>query len=287
MADDWVRIGRVVGLLSVIGITVTSSGFAQNALRRGAAVQPVAFVKKGDLLLGLGAGYAADVSVPLIAVEGNMTRVGTLQISYAVADRVIVELHGDPYLSLTVDTMGAPPIEPDEGVFDGKSTGAGDFGFGFSFLPFGDADGFAAGGRLEFNIPDSNQAEGLGTNTTNIRLTVLGSYGRGPLLITGDFGIAILEAPLENFEQNDVIAYSAEFLYALSPAVPLRLYAGVVGRASTRGVVPIGTEDLGEVRLGLDYGLGRWLLDLAGLVGYAGNSPDWGVNGGVSFLIGP
>jgi len=64
-----------------------------------------------------------------------------------------------------------------------------------------------------------------------------------------------------------------------------RLVAGVDGRASTRTRVPVGTEDRGYVRVGADYRFGRWLVDLAGLAGYAVSSARWGVGGGVALLF--
>jgi hypothetical protein len=280
--------------LGILLAVAAPNGHAQNALRRDAPIQPLALARTGDLLFGFGAGYESGVTVPLIAAWGDMTRIGIVKVAWAVADGVILEFGGDAYRALTVDSLGAdPPVEPDEGVFDGKSTGAGDFYAGISFLVFrggaegvGGGPGFGVGGRLEFNIPDSNQAEGLGTNTTNIRMSVLGSYGNGPWLVTGDVGIAILEAPLVNFEQNDVIVYSAEVLYGPHAALPLRVYAGVIGRASARSTVPIGTEDTGDVLAGADLRLGRWLIDASGAIGYAGLSPDWRVTGGIALLVG-
>ncbi len=58
------------------------------------------------------------------------------------------------------------------------------------------------------------------------------------------------------------------------------------GRVSTRGEVPLGTEDLGRARVGADYRRARWLVDGGGFLGYAGNSPDYGVFGGVAYLLG-
>ena len=274
-------------LAAAVLLLTPAASRAQNALRRGAPIQPVALAHKGDLLLGAGAAYGTSVTVPLIAVEGDLTRLGILDLIWAPGDGVILEVRGDAYRALTIDTIGDnPPVPPDEGVADGKSTGAGDFTVGISFRALGGGEGLTLGGRFEFNIPDSNQAEGLGTNTTNIRMTVLGGYASGPLVITGDLGVGILEAPLENFEQNDVVAYSAELFYRFELPARLRLFAGLYGHASTRGEVPIGTEDQGEVSFGADLKLGRWLFDFGGLVGYAGNSPDWGVGGGVSLTLG-
>ncbi|MGD2215539.1 MAG: hypothetical protein PVJ64_02235 [Gemmatimonadales bacterium] len=237
------------------------------------------------MLVGFGAAYEENVTSPLVAVEGDLTRIGMLELSWAVADRAVIEFYGDAYRALAVDRMGTPPAEPDEGLADGKSTGAGNLCVGISLLVFGDAQGFGLGGRFQFRIPSSSQGEGLGTNTTDVGMTLLGSYGNGPLLATADVGIASLEAPLENFEQNDVVSYNAEVLYSLRRARPLRLFAGVTGRASVRSRVPIGTEDLGELLLGADYRLGRWLIDASGFVGYAGNSADWGVRGGVAAVF--
>ncbi len=259
---------------------------AQVSLRRGAPVQPVALAKQGDLLLGLGAGYEADLHAPLVSVEGDLGRIAVLHLLYAVADGVVLEVRGDAYRVLSVDSLGVPVVDPDEGLLDGRSSGAADFRAAVAFRLIGGDQGLAGGGRFEFNIPGSNESEGLGTNSMNIRLGVLGGYRRGPLVVTADVGVAILEAPLENFEQNDVIAYSAELVYSPRRLHHLRLYAGLDGLASTRDRVPVGTEDLGVVRFGVDYRLGRWLLDAGGLVGYAGNSPDWGLAGGVSFTAG-
>lgn len=272
------------GFMAFSWVATASVGFAQSQLRRDTPVQPVALVKKGDLLLGAGAGYESDVRVPLLALDGDLTRV-MVHLVYGLADGVLVEIRGDAYRALTVDRMGTPLVEPDEGVTGGTSTGAGDFLARLLFTLFGDDRGFAGGARLEFNIPSSKEREGLGTNSINVRASLLGTYGRGPFRITADFGLAILEAPLENFKQNDVVVYSAELLYRLPRRRSLRLFAGLDGRASTRGTVPVGTEDLGEVSFGADYLVGSLLLDAAGHVGYAGISPDWGVTGGVSLLL--
>jgi hypothetical protein len=271
----------VLGLLTPAGATV----HAQNALRRSAAIQPVGLVARGDLLIGIGATYESNVARPLVAVVGDLWRLGVVRVSWAAADGVLVEVSGDFRRVLTVDSMGVPPVNPRPDLLNGRSSATGDFAVAFSFLVLGDGDGLGAGGRLKIELSNSNEKDGLGTNTTNVRLSLLGSYGKGPFQFTGDVGIGILEAPLENFEQNDVVVYSAELLLAPLADVRLRMFGGIDGRASTRNRVLIGTEDLGEFYLGLDYRLGRWLIDTAAGLGYAGSSPDWKVAGGISFLI--
>ncbi len=269
----------------LVGLGSGANGaYAQVSLRRGAPVPPVALAKRGDLLLGVGAGYEADVRAPLVAVDGDLTRVAVLHLLYAVADGVLIEVEGDAYRVLSVDRLGAPLIEPHESLIRGESRGSSDVRAAFAFRLLGGDQGLAVGGRFQFNIPGSDASKGLGTNSLFVRVGALGGYRRGPLVAMGELAIAILEAPVDNLEQNDVVAYSAELLYSTRRV--LRLYLGVDGRASVRATVPPGTEDLGAARFGVDWRLGSWLLDLGGLVGYAGNSARWGVTGGAAFTLG-
>ncbi|MBI4513890.1 MAG: hypothetical protein HY702_07245 [Gemmatimonadetes bacterium] len=285
------RLGLLLWLRVALGLALWLGGArtapAQSHLRRSPPVQHAASAKRGDLLVGLGAAYASNVRVPLLDIDGDLTRIGVADLAFAPADGIVVEFRTDLYRALTVERFGpSPAVEPDEGVADGKSTGSGNVRIIGLFRLLGGAQGLSGGLHLELTIPSGNQREGLGTNTTDVRVSGMASYGDGPLRLTGDVGVAVLEAPLESFEQNDVIVYSAELLLRLSQKHPARLYAGVDGRASTRGRVPIGTEDLGELRVGGDYAIGRWLVDAGAAIGFAGISPEWEANGGISWLVG-
>lgn len=265
-----------------LGGTLLAPLPAVGQLRRDPAVQPVATVHAGDLLLGLGAAWGADARFPLSALTGDLLSAPRVSVAWGMASRVVLEVRGDAYQVLSVDEAGPSNVPLDEGVADGTTADAGDFRIGLLFAPIGSEDGFSAGGRLEVKLPNSDESKGIGPNTTDFRASLLAGFGRGPWRFTGDVGIGILEAPLESFEQNDVAVYSAELLYAL-PGRRARLAVSLDGRASTRGHVPIGTEDLGEVRVGADLRLGPWLLDADLLAGYAGNTPDWGFGTGLAW----
>ncbi|MFQ5889482.1 MAG: hypothetical protein ACE5JR_05465 [Gemmatimonadota bacterium] len=279
---------RLALLLSVdllLGL-VALPGHAVAQLRRAPTVQPVAEVSRGDLLVGGGSGYAADAEFPLSALAGDLVSVARLTVAYGLASRVLVMLEGDVYRVLTVQRAGLPAIPLDPGVADGTSGDVGDFRIGTLFSPIGGREGLSGGLRMEVKLPNSDETKGIGTNTTDFRFGVLGSYGVRRLRVTADVGVGILEAPLESFEQNDVLMYSGEILLRIA-AGRGRLALGVDGRASTRDRVPLGTEDLGELRFGADYRAGGWLLDAHLSLGYAGTSPDWGVSAGVARLAGP
>ncbi len=255
----WTRV--LPGLFGPAALLLATPWPAAAQLRRDPSVQPIAEARAGDLLIGLGASYGAP------------------------AEALVIELRGDLQNVLHISGRDSSHVDLQDGVADGTTNDFGDFRIGVGLLPLGGDSGLSGGIRVEVKLPNSNETKGIGTNTTDVRLSVLGSYGAGDLRLTGDLGIAILEAPLENFEQNDVVVYSAELLYRPRGG-SWRLGLGIDGRAATRDRVLVGTEDLGEVRGIAEYGSGAWVLDLEGAVGYAGTSPDWAVRGGVSFRPG-
>ena len=265
-----------------MALLLATPAAAAAQLRRDPAVQPIVEACPGDILLGLGASYGARQSFPLSGLTGNLLSLGTITFAYSPAAAVVVELTGDLQNVLHITGRDSSHVELEDGVADGTTHDFGDFRIGVALMPFGDQQGLSGGVQVEVTLPNSNERRGIGTNTTDVRLAALGSYGAGELRLTGDLGIAILEAPLENFQQNDVVVYGAELLYRPRGG-GWRVGLGVDGRASTRGTVPVGTEDLGEVRGIAEYGPGAWVLDLDVAIGYAGTSPDWALRGGVSF----
>lgn len=261
------------------GAVPPSEGHAQ--ARRDPTVQPVSEVVAGNVLFGGGLAYGYGLSFPLSGLEGDLLSVGRLTIAYGLADRVLLEVRGDLWRTLSVDREGPSAVPLDADALDGRSGDFGDFRIGFLFAPFGSSQGFSAGAHVEVKLPNSDEKKGIGVNTTDVRLALLGSYGSTRWRATASLGVGILEAPLENFEQNDVFVYAGEIVYRAGSRV--RLALGVEGRASTRGRVPVGTEDVGEAVLGVDYHVGPWLLDMAMTGGVVADSPDWGIRVGWSY----
>lgn len=250
-------------------------------LRRDPALQPVPDVRRGEWLIGLGAAIGFDAAFPLSGLSGDLASLGRLTFAYGLGDGVLLEIRGDAWRVLTIDERGESRVPLDPGVEDGRTSDAGDFRIGFLFTPIGSRSGFAAGGHVEVKLPNSDETKGIGPNTTDVRVAALASWGAARWRATGSLGIGILEAPLESFEQNDVLAYAAELLLKLGSRV--RLALGVDGRAATRGRVLAGTEDLGALTLGADWRHGAWTIDAGVSRGLATSSADWSVGVGLSW----
>jgi hypothetical protein len=276
MAGWPVRCALAGTLLSML------AGSLHAQARRDPAVQPVIEIEAGDLLVGAGLGYEANRSFPLSGLSGDLWSLGRLTFVYGLARAVAIEVRGDLQHVLTIEGRGESAIELSPATDGASTSDFGDFRVGVLLMPFGGSEGLSGGAHVQVTLPNSDEKKGIGTNTTDVRLSLLGSYGSGPLRVTADVGVAILEAPLQTFEQNDVLAYSGELLYRTGH---VRLALGVDGRASTRGRVPIGTEDLGEVRTGFDVRFGAWLLDAEVAAGYAGSSSDWAFRAGAAYAL--
>ena len=238
----------------------------------------------GTLLVGVGAAAEADASFPLAGLQGDLLRV-PVALSYSFAPGAVLYLRGDALRRLEVERRGPSPVELDPGVDDGTTSGAGDVRIGTLVRLAGRADGLSAGLHLDVTVPSSDERSGVGTNTTDLAISAFGSWGGGPWRASADLGVGILEAPVADFVQNDVVVYAAEVTWR-RPDASYRLGLSASGRASTRGSVPLGTEDSGRVAGSVEWLRGPWRADGAVAVGVAGTSADWSLEVGLARVFG-
>ena len=121
--------------------------------------------------------------------------------------------------------------------------------------------------KFGFIMPNSNQARGIGTNTTNVFALVALEEQLRKLTVFGNLGLEILQAPNALFTQNDVLIYGSAFRYPILGKV--NLVGEVNGLYSSRNIndALIGTQSTGQARLGLQIVAGGFTWDLAGIRG--------------------
>lgn len=237
------------------------------------------------LLVGVGTALGWDAEFPLSGLEGRVFTPARLTVAYAFAPGAVFRVEGEAVRVADVDREAPSRVPLDESIEDGHTHDAGDIRLSTLFRVVGGAEGLSGGLDLSVKLPSSNESRGIGLNTTDFFGSVYGSWGSDGLRATAELGVGVLEAPLESFVQNDVLVYGGELLYRPGDG-PLGLALGVSGRENTRGVVPVGTEDRGRLRLAGEYRQGRWILDAGVTKGY-GTSPDWSVEAGVARVFEP
>lgn len=246
-------------------------------------MQPVG-VEGGEVLVGVGFTRTANAVFPLAGLGGDLNAFPVLHAAWAIGPHAVLELKGAARKVLSIEARDpAPAIELDPSVRDGTTRDVGDFEFAVSLAPIGGPKGFSAGGHLGVKLPNSDETLGIGTNTTDVTIAALLSWGSARWRATGWFGAGILEVPAEPFEQNDAFAYAFEALWAAVPG--WRLSWGIRGRASTRRVSPPGTGDLGELRATVEWRRGPVAIDAALGHGITEMSGDWNIRAGVGWTL--
>jgi hypothetical protein len=147
----------------------------------------------------------------------------------------------------------------------------------------------AIGMKFGFQLPNTDQARGIGTNQINVFSKAILQKkfgvrpGRSPRAnIYGNIGLGIMTAPLAGFTQNDVLLYGLAGIFGITDRI--NLVSEVNGRISTRsGDAPIGTESVGLFRIGTQIRASGLRFDTAAVFGLTRYSPRTGVTFGVTY----
>lgn len=282
---------EVVRLAVILNILLIASANAL-AQQRPLITEDVDIIPTGSLRIGAGVDFVQNAKFPLSGLTGDLTRVGVVEINSGFAPNVQIELEGTLQNFLSINSQQNPaPIPLDVPPNGGSTNDVGDFRLSAKLKLRGESKNLpAVAFKFGFELPNANQARGIGSNQNNIfGLIIAGKKFGGTfrnnerrLNVFGNLGIGILPAPLERFAQNDVLLYGVAGIYRVNNR--FSVVSEVNGRANTRsGNAPLGTESLGEFRLGTQIRASGLRFDAAGIFGLTRNSPRTGITFGVTY----
>ncbi len=254
---------------------------ALRAQQRPLRTPDATILPPGTLRIEAGLDFLQGVDFPLSGLSGDLTGVGVLRLRMAVGRRVEVQLEGIAQNVLQVNRQVPAPVRPQ--LTGGDSThDVGDFSLWTKIRMVAENRHPALAFRFGFEMPNSNQARGIGTNTTNVYASLIAEKHLGRLDLFGQSGLGILQSPSAQFSQNDVWIYGGAF--RLPVLKRLALAGEIAGRHSTRKLTPalFGTESRGQGRLGLVWTFGGFQWDAAAVAGIYRNDPTTGFTFGVS-----
>src|SRR5438477_7902626 len=114
-------------------------------------------------------------------------------------------------------------------------------------------------------LPNSNDAKGIGTNTTQFFGNILWGKTIGRAFVFGNIGLGILEDPVRLRSQQDVLTYG------LAAVIPVGSRFNLVsewnGQENAQEFPSPGGEDHGQIRLGLQFRAAGIRWDAAGVAG--------------------
>jgi len=261
-------------------LSCAASVFAQDRPLRTTDVETV---PAGDVRAEIGFDFLQDVGFPLSGLRGDETSIGVLNVRMGISKIAEIEVEGAIQNFLDVKSQSTSFV-PDLSLTGVNSThDTGDFTLStkIRFLkPSGKKPGLAF--RFGFIMPNSNQARGIGTNTTNVFALIALEEQIQKLKLMGDLGIEILEAPNALFTQNDVLLYGAGFSYPVHKRVNIVGEVNGLYSARTINNALIGTQSTGQGRFGLQISAGGFTWDLAGIRGIHKYDPRSGFTFGVT-----
>lgn len=258
------------------------------AQQRPLLTDDVDITPPGSLNIGVGVDFFQKAKFPLSGINGDLTRIGDIRIRTGFSSNVELQIEGtiQNYVAINSRNPSAIPLS-----LDGNSTNDFD-DFTVSakvklrnetrLLP-------SVGLKFGFQMPNTDQARGIGTNQINLFSKVLLQKKFGDVIdntpkvnVFGNIGLQIMSAPIERFTQNDVLLYGLAGIYRVSDRI--NVLGEVNGRVNTRsGAAPLGTESVGQFRIGTQIKASGLRFDTAAAFGLTRFSPRTGVIFGVTY----
>jgi len=273
------RLAYILALLMCSVITVA-------AQQRPLITEDVDIIPPGSIRIEAGIDFMQGAKYTVSGIRGDLTRVGVIGVNFGMSPNVEFQIEGVAQNYVSINSRGPSAIPLDLLPGANSTNDIGDFTLSAKFkLRNETRRGPSLGFRFGVQLPNSNEARGIGLNNTNAFGSILigKKFGQdGRLNTFGNVGLAIITAPTVLFTQNDVLTYGVAGIFRVNKQFSI---AGEVnGRANTRpGNGPLGTESQAEARLGMQVRASGLRFDFAGIKGLTNFSPNSGFTIGVTY----
>ena len=276
------RVCRLVLVLCVCSLMAA-------AQQRPLLTDDIDITPAGSLEISAGIDFFQNAKFPLSGIKGDLSRVGDIRIKTGLAANVEMQIEGtiQNFVAFNSRTTSAIPLN-----ISGNSTNDfDDFIVSAKIKLRNETKTLPALGlKFGFQMPNTDQARGIGTNQINIFSKVILQKKFGSLSnktprfnLYGNIGLGIMTAPMSRFTQNDLLLYGLAGIYRLNDRV--NIVSEINGRANTRkGDAPLGTESIGQFRVGAQIKASSLRFDTAAVFGLTRFSPRTGVIFGVTYL---
>lgn len=284
-------VGAKIVLVKRIGfilMLVVATVFSVAAQQRPLLTDDVDITPPGSLQISAGVDFFQNAKFPLSGINGDLTRVGDIRVRTGLAPNVELQIEGSiqNYVAINSRDPAAIPLSVtgnSANDFDDITVSAKvKLRNETRLLP-------SIGMKFGFQMPNTDQARGIGTNQINVFSKILLQKKFGDVVdntprfnAMGNIGLQIMTAPIERFTQNDVIIYGLAGIYRATDRI--NLVSEVNGRLNTRsGKAPLGTESVGQFRIGAQIKASGLRFDTAAAFGLTKFSPKTGVIFGVTY----
>jgi len=272
---------RLVFVLAILA--AAPSAFAQ---QRPLVTEDPETIGAGRILFEGGVDWANDAHYPASGLEGNLLRIPTLGLSFGISSIAEFQLDGGLHDRLSISQRD--PNAPLAYLLTATGDSTSDFSdivVGTKIRVLAETAGRPAlGVRFATKLPTASNESGLGTDSMDFSMALLGAKTVQSIRVVGNIGFGILSDPTSGNRQNDVLLYGASFARAMTQRA--ELVGELNGRWSTRsgGAFP-GTESRGLLKLGGRFTQGSVRFDGGLFFGLTSLDPTIGFTGGVTYVF--
>jgi hypothetical protein len=263
------------------------------ALARPAAAQQRPLITQdpepigaGRVLIQGGVDYALDEHYPVSGLDGNLWRIPTLGVSIGLSSIAELQVDGGLYEHLEITNRNQSAPLASLVTVSGTSThDLEDITVATKIRLLSETPGRPAlGVRVATTLPIASNASGLGHDTTDFFMSLLGAKTVQSVRVVGNIGLGILPDPTVGNRQNDVLTYGVSLARAMTQEA--ELVGEINGRVSTQGGTAFpGTETRGILKLGGRYTRGPVRVDAAVYFGLTATDPTIGLTAGATYVF--
>lgn len=232
----------------------------------------------GRVRASIGAEFLQSQRYPLSGLQGDLTRLGVTSIRVGVGEYAEFQISGVLQDVLSITNRTEPVVAP---IISGDSTNAfGNMILGTKLKLVGEKGKRPAMAfKFAVELPNTNQASGLGNDQTEFYSSLLFKKHFGRSQILSELGFAILGSPIAAGRQADPLTYGIAAIVPVHRR--LNLVAEVNGRQGPEG--RIGNENKSQARAGIQFQTGAILWDLGGVAGLTRYDPKSGIVVGATY----
>lgn len=270
---------------TVVSLCMWMVAATASAQQRPLVTEDPETVGSGIILIEGGLDYQRDLFYPTSGLTGNLLRLPLIGVSFGLSSIAEVQVDGGFYNRLTVTSREPGPLA-DELTFTGDtSTDIEDIVVATKIRLVRETPGRPAFGlRFATRLPNASTESGIGLDTTDFFLTLLGGKTVESIRVVGNLGLGILTDPTRGFRQNDVIIYGFSLARAIQQGV--EVVGEVNGRWQMRNHdIPPGTESRSVLRVGGRFTRATVRLDGGLLVGLTADDPSIGFTAGLTWVF--
>jgi hypothetical protein len=269
----------------VAALVVTALAQPAGAQQRPLVTEDPETIGAGRLLIEGGVDFARNQQYPVSGLEGNLWRIPTIGISVGLSSIAELQIDGGLHNRLSISERQPAALSALVTETGDTTTDVEDVVIATKIRLLGETVNRPAFGiRFATRLPNASNESGLGLDTTDFHIVLLGAKTVQSIRLVGNIGVGILADPTVAIRQNDVLLYGVSLARAMTPRV--EFVGELNGRLSTRrGEAFPGTESRGLLKLGGRFTHGPVRFDGGLFFGLTTVDPTIGFTAGFTYVF--